>query len=78
MRIPKFIAYSLVGIFIWDAILTYVGVVAGRNFNTIVNTLQRYFLPIGILASVITFLVVILRIRGKKSVDLTENKNSPT
>ena len=77
MKIPRFIAYSLVGIFVWDAILTYMGVEAGRNFNTIVNTLQRYFLPIGLLATVITVVVVFLRLKSRKNDGLSENKNRP-
>lgn len=35
MKLPKFIAYTVVGCFIWSAILTEIGVVLGDHWNTI-------------------------------------------
>ena len=53
----RFIAYSAVGIFVWDVALVYLGVVAGQNSKTIGTVLQSYFLPLGIAAIVIVAIV---------------------
>jgi membrane protein DedA with SNARE-associated domain len=45
MKIGKFLAYSTVGIVIWDIILIYLGVLAGQNYASIVSTLDA-FLPL--------------------------------
>ncbi len=68
MNIGKFVLYSFVGIFAWDAILIYIGEVAGQNSTSIINTLQKYFVPIGIAAIVIIALLVLFRSRGRKNV----------
>ena len=49
----RFLAYSAVGIFVWDVALVYLGVVAGQNSRTIGTVLQSYFLPLGVAAIVI-------------------------
>src|SRR5882762_4678950 len=36
MKIGKFLAYSTVGIVIWDIILIYLGVLAGQNASSII------------------------------------------
>lgn len=66
MNLAKFIGYSIVGIFAWDAILTYVGVVAGQNYAAIVGTLQSYFLPIEILAVIVAAVVLFFSWRRSK------------
>lgn len=53
MEPKRFLAYSAVGIFVWDVALVYLGVVAGQNSRTIGTVLQSYFLPLGIVAIVI-------------------------
>lgn len=40
MKIGKFLAYSTVGIVIWDIILIYLGVLAGQNASSIISTLD--------------------------------------
>src|SRR5579875_329986 len=35
MRIAKFVAFSLVGIVAWDAVLIYLGYLAGQSYNAI-------------------------------------------
>ena len=77
MSIPKFIGFSIVGIFTWDAILTYVGFVAGQNSAAIINTLQTYFVPVGILAIVIAALILLVRMRRDKNTDVADNKTLP-
>jgi membrane protein DedA with SNARE-associated domain len=72
MNLAKFVAYSIVGIFAWDAILTYVGVIAGQNYAAIIASLQSYFLPIGILGILLTgavFFVSVRRGRDRKRRD---------
>lgn len=53
MEPKRFLAYSAIGIFVWDVALVYLGVVAGQNSKTIGAVLQSYFLPLGIVAIVI-------------------------
>ena len=53
MEPKRFLAYSAVGIFVWDVALVYLGVVAGQNSRAIGTVLQSYFLPLGIVAIVI-------------------------
>lgn len=50
MRIPKFLAFSTVGIVIWDIILIYLGVLAGQNYSSIVNSLDATLPIIGYVA----------------------------
>ena len=40
MKIGRFLAFSAVGIVIWDIILIYLGVLAGQNYSSIVNSLN--------------------------------------
>ncbi len=40
MKIGRFLAFSTIGIIIWDIILIYLGVLAGQNYSSIVNTLD--------------------------------------
>ncbi len=35
MKLPKFIAYTVVGCFIWSIVLTQIGVILGSHWNTI-------------------------------------------
>jgi membrane protein DedA with SNARE-associated domain len=47
MKIGRFLAFSTVGIVIWDIILIYLGVLAGQNYNSIVNSLDATLPLIG-------------------------------
>lgn len=69
MKLWKFIAYSSVGIVLWDAILTYVGFFAGQNSSAIIDLLSRIFLPVGIAALVISALVVTIWVRRRRVKD---------
>ncbi len=40
MKIGRFLAFSTIGIIIWDVVLIYLGVLAGQNYSSIVNTLD--------------------------------------
>ncbi|PYJ76143.1 MAG: hypothetical protein DME69_13615 [Verrucomicrobia bacterium] len=67
MRIGKFLAYSTVGIVIWDIILIYLGVLAGQNASSIVDTLDAILPLIGYTAvgGVIVALLILSRRRGR-------------
>ncbi len=47
MDVKQFLAYSAVGILVWDIALVYVGVVAGQNSTAISSFLESIFLPVG-------------------------------
>lgn len=65
MDVKRFLAYSAVGIFLWDAALVYIGVVAGQNSNAIIAILQSYFLPVGLAAIAILATVAYRSLRNK-------------
>jgi membrane protein DedA with SNARE-associated domain len=67
MNLAKFIGYSMVGIFAWDAILTYVGVIAGKNYAAIVGTLQSYFSLISIVAFLLAAVVLFFSLRRSRA-----------
>jgi membrane protein DedA with SNARE-associated domain len=58
MSFTKFLAFSAVGILVWDIVLIYLGELAGLNSSLIVNSLQSAFLWVEIAAAAI-FLVAL-------------------
>ncbi len=54
MKLPKFIAYTVVGCFIWSIVLTQIGVVLGNNWKS----LQVYFHKFDIVIVIAGVLVV--------------------
>ncbi len=60
MEPKRFLAYSAVGILVWDIALVYVGFLAGQNSAQISSILQSYFLPLG-LASIVIVAIVTYR-----------------
>jgi membrane protein DedA with SNARE-associated domain len=63
MDVKRFLAYSAVGILVWDIALVYLGVLAGQNSTAVANTLQAYFLPLGVVAIVIAGILVYRELR---------------
>jgi membrane protein DedA with SNARE-associated domain len=63
MKIPKFVAYSIIGIILWDAALIYIGYLVGPKVNVIINSLSSSFTIIEILAVVIGAIALYLWIR---------------
>ena len=59
MKVAKFVVFSLVGIFAWDAILVYVGLLAGQNYASVIASLQTYYEFAGIMALAVTVLVLV-------------------
>ena len=66
MKMWKFVTFSIIGIVIWDAILTYLGVLFGQNYTSIVSTLSNAFNLVEILAVVIAVIVLFLWLRRKE------------
>jgi len=60
MNIVKFVAFSAVGIFAWDATLVYVGLLAGQNYSSVIASIQTYYGAAGIVAIVVTAVVLVL------------------
>ena len=63
MDVKRFLVYSAIGILIWDIALVYLGDLAGQNSTAIANTLQAYFLPLGVAALVIAGILVYRELR---------------
>ena len=63
MDVKRFLVYSAIGILVWDIALVYLGVLAGQNSTAIANTLQTYFLPLGVAALVIAGILVYRELR---------------
>ena len=68
MKIGRFLAFSTVGIVIWDIILIYLGLLAGQNASSIVSTLDATLPLIGYAAigGIIVALLLLSRRRRKK------------
>ena len=58
MDSKRFLAYSAVGILVWDIALIYLGLLAGQNSAAIGGVLQAYFLPLGLVAVVVLAIMV--------------------
>jgi membrane protein DedA with SNARE-associated domain len=67
MSLPKFIAFSIVGIFIWDSILVYIGYEVHSNITSITQSLNSVFTPIEIAALVIAIIVIFFWVRKRRS-----------
>ena len=66
MDVKRFLAYSAVGILVWDIALVYLGFLAGQNSTAIANTLEAYFLPLGVAAVIIAGILVYRELRTQK------------
>ncbi len=56
MRFAKFLAFSAIGIFAWDAVLIYLGELAGQNRDLIINNLESAFVWVEVAAVAILLL----------------------
>jgi len=66
MSFGKFLAFSAIGIFVWDAILIYLGEVAGQNRDLIINSLQSAFVLVEVAAAGILLVALYLFSKRKK------------
>jgi len=65
MKMWKFISFSIIGIVVWDAILTYLGYLFGQNYQSIINALSNAFTPIEVAAVIVAILVLVLWVRRR-------------
>ncbi len=72
MKIGRFLAFSTVGIVIWDIVLIYLGVLAGQNYSAIVITLDAILPLIGYaaLAGVVLALFLARKNQRKENPDM--------
>src|SRR6266705_777819 len=66
MSFAKFLAFSAVGIFVWDAFLIYLGELAGQNRDLIINTLESTFTLVEVTAVVVLVVAVYIFSRKKR------------
>jgi membrane protein DedA with SNARE-associated domain len=66
MKIGRFLAFSTIGIVVWDIILIYIGVLAGQNYPSIVQTLDATLPVIGYVAIAAVVLVLLLLTRRNR------------
>jgi len=66
MSFGKFLAFSAIGIFVWDAILIYLGEIAGQNRDLIINSLQSAFVLVEVAAAGILLVALYLFSKRKK------------
>lgn len=76
MKTAKFLAYSFVGIFVWDAVLIYLGFEVGANITQITSSLQKDFLPVEVAVFVIAAVVLFLIYRRATREKAPEEKQS--
>ena len=76
MKIGRFLAYSTIGIVIWDIILIYLGVLAGQNSSVIINSLDA-ILPVIGYAALAGILLVLLFLARKNRKKGTPKQGSP-
>jgi len=67
MSLAKFLAYSAVGIVIWDAILIYLGEIAGANRDLIIKSLESTFTTIEIIVAVVLIIGLVIYTRRNKT-----------
>lgn len=66
MDVKRFLAYSAIGILIWDIALIYLGFLAGQNSAAIANTLEAYFPSLGLAAVAIVVILAYRALRAQR------------
>ena len=66
MKTVKFLAFSTVGIVVWDIILIYLGVLAGQNYAAIASSLDAILPLFGYLALGIIVIAIVSLARRKR------------
>ena len=75
MKIGKFLAFSAVGIVIWDIVLIYLGVLAGQNYSSIVSSLNATLPLIGYAALGGVVLALLFLARKSRRKELPDSGN---
>jgi membrane protein DedA with SNARE-associated domain len=78
MNVPKFIAFSIVGIFIWDASLAALGFEFHANYEAIARDLNSAFLPIGVAAIIIAAIAIYFWTRRRSTKTTEPNSGGKT
>ena len=70
MKLWKFVAFSLLGIFIWDGALIYVGFLAGQNSSKIISALSNAFsiTEILVVVAVLVLIIILVRRQGARKI----------
>jgi membrane protein DedA with SNARE-associated domain len=78
MKFSRFLAYSTIGILVWDIILIYVGVQAGQNSTSIAHVLDATLPLIGyaIVGGIIVAVLLLSRRRGRREENPEPNRPS--
>lgn len=50
MKLPKFIAYTVVGCFLWSVVLTEIGIVLGNNWSSLEGYFRKFDVVIVVMA----------------------------
>ena len=66
MKLWKFITFSAIGIFIWDGLLIYLGLLAGQNSSAIISVLSNDFTIIEVIAVVAAILSIAFAILRRR------------
>ena len=66
MKTGKFLAFSTVGIVVWDIMLIYLGLLAGQNYAAIASSLDAILPLFGYLALGIIVIAIVSLARGKR------------
>ncbi len=66
MKLWKFITFSAIGIFVWDGLLIYLGLLAGQNSSAIISVLSNYFTIIEVVVVVAAILSISFAILHKR------------
>jgi membrane protein DedA with SNARE-associated domain len=78
MKFSRFLAYSTIGILVWDIILIYVGAQAGQNSTSIAHVLDATLPLIGyaIVGGIIVAVLLLSRRRGRREENPEPNRPS--
>jgi len=61
MNLPKFIAYSLIGMIPWNFVLIYLGFVFGEKYATVIRPIFKKFEYVVLAFSILIILILVLR-----------------
>lgn len=66
MNIPKFLIYTTIGSLIWNAVLSYMGMVTGENWEKILAVLETYSTVIKIILLIGVIVLIYIFYRKKQ------------
>jgi membrane protein DedA with SNARE-associated domain len=78
MKIAKFLAFSTIGIVVWDIILIYLGYLAGQNYAAITSSLDATLPLVGYAALGIVIIALLFLARKKRTGQSAEASSETT